>query len=292
MTPEELEEAFVRIGAVQWDEESARRFHHRMELLEANGLGGVLHQFGRGASRGDFLGRVFEVNLGALLLEAGLQPRHAVKQWPPKDIDYAVQLAGHEVNIELKRLGRHANDEERIRRQVAGEPIEAQEDDGRTIESDIGRVQRDIFDKAAKFNPKIPAGAVNLVAVDVCELVGGMMDVGDCLCAAGGLPLAAKHYRDPFPNPVGVFEEFDPVGLGESQRRWVEAFHQPVPGVPHPKGVLHGVWFLFRDPPQRIHLGYDLHGCLVWNPRLAGAIPARDIGAALQTVVPFVNTRP
>lgn len=291
MTLNELEESFARIGAVQWDEESTRRFHGRMELLEGNGLGDVLRQFGRGADRGDFLGRVFEVNFGAMLLEAGLRPRHAVKQWRPKDIDYVLQLAGHEVNIELKRLGRHANDDERIRRQVAGEALDDLEDDGRTVESDIGRVQRDIFVKAGKFNPVIPAGAVNLVAVDVCELVGGMMDVGDCLCAAGGLPLAAKHYRDPFPSPVGVFEEFDLNGLGEAQRRWVGAFHQPVPDAAHPKDVLHGVWFLFRDPPQRTRLGYDLRGCLVWNVRLAAAVPARDIGAALQAAIPYVNAK-
>lgn len=63
------------------------------------------------------------------------------------------------------------------------------------MEADLGRVQQDIVIKAQKIAAPIPANAVNIVVVDVCELVVWRMDVYDCMVVTGGPALGGRRMQ-------------------------------------------------------------------------------------------------
>jgi hypothetical protein len=273
MTLNELETLFVRIGGQQWEPDAAMAAADRMNVLEAAGLGAVVDEVKNSGNAANFFGHLAEVNFAATFLEAGETLDHAVHQLPGPDIDFLWRAAGRDVYMELQRRS-------------PAQPAQRQQAD------DIGRVQQVIFKKAKKFAAAIPPNAVNLVVIDVCQLIGGMMDVADCLLAAGGAGLAMQRYDGPmFGTPVGAFEVVDSAQLDQDKQQWLADFHVVHVGASHPRDVLHGVFFLFRDPPQTTFLRYGLTGCMVWNQPLAATVPALKVEAALYCIIPFVGWR-
>lgn len=271
MTLNELESVFVRIGGQQWEPDAALAAVQRINALGSGGLGAVVDDLKNSGNAANFFGHLAEVNFAATFMEAGETLDHAVHQLLGPDIDFRWRAAGHEVFMELQRRS-------------PARPAQRQQAD------DIGRVQQVIFKKAKKFATAIPPNAVNLVVIDVCQLIGGMMDVADCLLAAGGAALAVEHYDGPvFATPVGAFEPVDAAQLDHDKQQWIADFHVVHAGAPHPRDVLHGVFFLFRDPPQTTFLRYRLTGCMVWNQPLAATVQALEVEAALYRIIPFLG---
>jgi hypothetical protein len=161
------------------------------------------------------------------------------------------------------------------------------------IDDDLGdvcRLQRDIIDKAStrKFNPIPAVDTINLVAIDVSELQLAMVDLGDCLLAAGGNSLVVRHCHQGIlrEGVVGVFETISGARRTVVQTQWI-AKCQQVPGdAPHPRAYLHGVVFLFRNPPGTDALSYRLRSTLVWNPSLIPASTLRAVASELYRVIP------
>jgi hypothetical protein len=292
-----LERPAIRDKAANWDADSAGRFLARVDLLNANGLGQVVERFARSGDLGNVQGSLFEINFAAAFLESAQKLAPDVRQDNMrKDVDFRWEAAGHSLFFELKRIGEHEGDRARLQRQIAGVP-EPDPEPGeeakakRVLESDIGRAQQDIISKAQKFTAPLQANAVNIVVVDVCELISHMMDVYDCMLVTGGPPLASQHYPVPFESVVGLFEEFDVGALGDKRRKWFDAFHQVEERQPHPREVVHGVLFLFRDPRGKPNLSFGLSGYLGWNPHIARALPTEDLTKAIHSIIP-VGRRP
>lgn len=248
----------------------------------------LLAQMRASREQGDFRGRVLELNFADCFSRKGIALKYGVKQGMPGDIDFGWNVEGHTVNIELKLLGQDKATRDRINAQLDDKGMSAifVDDDSK----DVARLQADIILKAStrKFNPKPDKGTLNLVAIDVTELQLGTVDICDCLLAAGGNTLAARHC-DPEclrESVVGVFEDIAPENIRESQRSWLATVQKLKDGVPHPRTYLHGALYLFREPAERAALSYELRGALVWNPSLTALPVARKVATAVYRVIP------
>jgi len=150
-------------------------------------------------------------------------------------------------------------------------------------------MQVDLIQKAStrKSNPKPSQEVLNLIGVDVTELQLGTIDICDCLLAAGGNTLAAKHcnpacLREPV---VGVFEATPPQRVSDSQEKWIGAVHRIPPNVPHPQSYIHGALFMFREPKERAALSYGLRAAIIWNDSIVSPDVANKLAHALHEVL-------
>ena len=218
----------------------------------------------------------------------GIALDYGVKQGMSGDIDFGWKVEGHTLHIELKLLGQDKGTRDQINAQINATGVSAMSlaDDTK----DVARLQADIMHKASirKFNPRLGADAVNLVAIDVSELQLGTVDVCDLLLATGGNMLAARHCDSAClrESVVGVFENIAPNELRSSQRSWLASVQKLEDGTPHPRTYLHGALFLFREPAERAALSYKLRGTIVWNPSLIELAVANRIARALHSVIP------
>ncbi len=248
----------------------------------------LLAQLRTSHEEGDFRGRVLEVNFADCFARKGIALAYGIKQGMPGDIDFGWKVADYSLNIESKLLGQDRATRDQINAQLEDKGMSATFVDNDI--KDVARLQSDLMQKAStrKFNPKPAKGIVNIVAIDVSELQLGTVDICDCLLAAGGNTLAARHC-DPAclrESVVGAFENIVPEELRESQRSWLGSVQKLAEGVPHPRTYLHGALFLFREPKERAALSYELRGAMVWNPALVAPEDAKTICAALHDVIP------
>jgi hypothetical protein len=174
------------------------------------------------------------------------------------DIDFCWCVNGYRVFIEMKLLGQDqwTKDAINLKLKDNGFCSTLISDDTR----DVGRIQRDIFQKSStkKFNLKPEPSWVNLVVVDVSELQLSTVDVADCLLAVGGNELVKRHCRPAFQRPavVGILEPAD-IALTTEQAEWVKRYHGSSDAhAPHPRDYIHGVLFLFREPQEPAALSY------------------------------------
>lgn len=257
--------------------------------IEAQGqYAPLLAQLRASREQGDFRGRVLEVNFADCFTRKGIALNYGIKQGMPGDIDFGWNVEGYAVCIELKLLGQDKATRDRINAQLDDKGMSAIFVDEDT--KDIARLQADIILKAStrKFNPKPDKGTVNLVAIDVTELQLGTIDICDCLLAASGNTLAARHCEPEClrESVVGVFEDIAPENLRESQHSWLATVQKLEEGVPHPRTYLHGTLYLFREPAERAALSYQLRGALVWNPTLTAPDVAAKVATTLHSVIP------
>lgn len=247
----------------------------------------LLGQLRNAKEQGDFRGRVLEVNFADCFLRKGIVLEYGVKQGMSGDIDFGWNIDGYKAHIEMKLLGQDRATRDSINAQLEDKGTSATfiDDDTR----DVARLQADLIQKAStrKFNPKPSADTINLVGIDVTELQLGTVDICDCLLAAGGNELAAKHcdpacLRDPV---VGAFESVAPGRLSDAQKDWIAGVQKVPAGAPHPRSYMHGAIFMFRDPQERAALSYDLRAVIVWNPALMIPDVAKKICAALHTAI-------
>lgn len=238
--------------------------------------------------QGDFRGRVLELNFVDCFLRKGIALEYGAKQGMPGDIDFGWHVEGHKVSIELKLLGQDKSTSDSINVQIeeTGASATFLGNDTR----DVARLQLNLIQKATtrKFNPKPSAISINLVGVEVTELQLGTVDICDCLLAAGGNSLAARHcdpacLRD---SVVGAFEVIAPENLSTSQKDWIAGIQKLPEGAPHPRDYIHGALFLFREPQERAALSYELRAALVWNSALVATDVAKRIYGALHAVIP------
>lgn len=130
-----------------------------------------------------------------------------------------------------------------------------------------------------------------MVGVDVSELQLGMVDVGDCLLAAGGNPAVAAHCHDSFqrPNVVGVFERLS--SMTGDQAIWAKNLDRLVGFNVHPREYIHGAVFLFREPKETAALAYELTALIVWNSSLVTRPMARDLEPIVHQIVPRLSRK-
>jgi len=248
----------------------------------------LIAQLRASREQGDFRGRVLEVNFADCFIRKGIALAYGVKQGMPGDIDFGWGVEGHDVCLEMKLLREHKVIRDEINAQLDDKGVSAKfvNDDTR----DVARLQTDLIQKATtrKFNPTPSKNTVNLVAVDVSELQLGTADLGDCLLAAGGNTLAARHFGEAFlrESVVGAFENCAPEKLRESQKAWVASVQKLPDGAPHPRGYIHGALFLFREPKETAALSYELRAAIAWNPNLADEDMAKKVCGALHAVIP------
>ncbi|MBI2803132.1 MAG: hypothetical protein HYX63_23175 [Gammaproteobacteria bacterium] len=203
----------------------------------------LLVQLRAAKEQGDFRGRVFEVNFADCFLRKGIALDYGAKQGMPGDIDFAWNIEGHKIHVELKLLGQDKATRDSINAQLEDKEVSATFLDDDT--KDVARLQTDLIQKAStrKFNPQPSADSINLVGVDVTELQLGAVNICDCLLAVGGNSVAVRHcdpacLRDSI---VGVFEAIAPEKLSASQRDWISVVQKVLAGAPHPRDYIHGV---------------------------------------------------
>lgn len=288
MLLEQVEEMIRRAGGGENALAYAEALHKKVNCIQGQRrCARLISQLCRSREPGDFRGRVLEVNFAYLFARKGIILDYGIKQGMSGDIDFCWEINSYAVNIELKLLGQDINTRTRINSQLATRCVSAEFVDEDT--KDVARLQRDILQKAStqKFNSSPAQNTVNLVAIDVTELQLGAVDICDCLLAAGGNMLAAKYFGSECQREsvVGVFEDTATSNLRESQRKWVNDYQHIEDGSPHPRTYLHGVLFLFRDPPERAALSYDFRRALVWNPALTASDVVNTIESALDDVI-------
>ncbi len=257
-------------------------------LEDAGGYESMLVQLRSAKEQGDFRGRVLEVNFAYLFFVAGIGLQYGAKQGMRGDVDFCWCVNGYQVFIEMKLLGQDKKSREAIKQQL--EDTEFYEACISDDTADVARIQRDIFEKSSikKFNPKPEPTWINLVAVDVCELQLGTVDIGDCLLATGGNEITSIYCHPACLRPavVGVFER-ERKALKPDQVEWVKRFHKVLSaGEPHPSDYIHGVLFLFRDPEERAALSYQLNAEIVGNSGLIDEDCAKRIFEPFYEIVP------
>jgi hypothetical protein len=293
MTLRELEGIITRSGGQGGALEYAAPLLAKIQRLESTGTyGPLLKPVLMAADQGDLRGRLLEVNLAFQFERADLRPQVGAKQGGKGDIDFRFTIGPYEVFLETKLLREDDATRIEINSQLAASGIYrmAIEDD----RGDIFRLQRDLIQKAKpeKFQTRPKDNWVNLIGVDVSELQLGMADVGDCLLAAGGNPLAAIHCGDSVRrrDVVGMFEKRS-ESLTEGQREWAAAVDKLVPSGVHPRDYIHGAVFLFRTPKDSAALVYELSAVVVWNPALAEESLVKIVESSLHKIVPRVRRR-
>jgi hypothetical protein len=231
---------------------------------------------------------VLEVNFAAAFQEKGITLDYGVKQGMPGDVDFGWKTEPHYTCIEMKLLGQYKATRDSISAQLEKRQISTIFIDDDT--HDVARLQADLIQKGStrKFNPNPSPGTINLVGVDVTELQVGTVDVCDCLLAAGGNSLAARHFTAAYlrKQVVGVFETIATEKLNDGQKEWISNVQRIAEGTPHPKTYLHGALFLFRKPAERAALSYELRAAIVWNDALIRQETARAMEAAVYEVIP------
>lgn len=106
--------------------------------------------------------------------------------------------------------------------------------------------------------------------------------------SAGGNELVSRHCGLDIQRPavVGVFEPADKM-LTDEQAYWVKCYHGVLnANIPHPRGYIHGVLFLFREPQDRAALSFRLSGVVVWNPSLMDRARAKQVLEPFHQIVP------
>ena len=253
-------------------------------LRNDRGFDSLLSQLQNARDPGDFRGRVLEVNFADLFVKKNIEIRYGAKQGSSGDVDFCLFVKGNCVFVEMKLLGQDTATKIKMEKQLNENGFYSIVKADDTF--DIARIQRDIFGKSStkKFNPQPEQNWVNLVAIDVSELQLDTIDIWDCLLAVGGNNLVREHCQRPA--VVGVFEPPD-IALSEEQKKWVEFYHPLFDeSMPHPRGYIHGVLFLFRNPKELAALSYKLSGAVVWNPALIDHTRARSIGNTFYQIVP------
>lgn len=288
MTDAELKAIIQAAGGKCWALEYADALLEKINLLEAaSKYASLLTQLRSAKESGDFRGRVLEVNFAEIFVQKGIALQYGAKQGVSGDVDFCWCVNGDQVFIEMKLLGQDQNTKEVTAQQLKDTGCCATliSDDTK----DVARIQRDIFQKSStkKFNPKPDPTWINLVAVDLSELQLGTVDIGDCLLAAGGNELVARHCHHTFQRPavVGVFEPAKKPSTAE-QTKWVTDYHGVPNASTHPSDYIHGVLFLFREPKERAALSYVLSGEVVWNPALIDCNRAESVLDAFHQIVP------
>jgi hypothetical protein len=261
----------------------------KLNRLEAGGgCDALIAQLRSAREAGDFRGRVLEVNFANLFAEKGRDLTYGAKQGMKGDIDFCWSVAGYNIFVEMKLLGQDKATRDSFNQQIHKTGVGATfvSDDTR----DLARIQFDIFQKTStsKFNPEPEAQSINLVALDIAELQLGAVDVCDCLLAAGGNTLGAKHCDPAYlrSKVVGVFESIPDEKLTAEQKEWIDGVHKPSGRTVHPRTYIHGVLFLFREPREGAALSYALSAVIVWNSSLISNDIAQKISGALYEVIP------
>jgi len=239
----------------------------------------------------DLRGRLLELNLAYQFERAGFHPEVCAKQGGTGDMDFRFAVSVDEVFLETKLLRQDEATTTQINSQLAASNNfgVARSDDT----EDIARLQRNLIQKAnpRKFDAVPKANWINLVGIDVSELQLGMVDVGDCLLAADGNPVATAHCHDSVrrPNVVEVFERLSSMTPG--QTKWASELDALVGSAVHPREYIHGAVFLFREPEDTAALVYKLTAAIVWNSALVTHAIARDLAPALHQIVPHLMPR-
>lgn len=248
----------------------------------------LIDQLSAAREQGDFRGRVLEVNFLNLFLQKDVYLQYSAKQDAAGDIDFCWDLDGYKFFIEMKLLGQDKKTRESINKQLQATGCNANLISDDTW--DVARIQLDIFSKSStkKFNPQPEPTWINLVAIDVSELQLGTVDLGDCLLAAFGNEGALKYCHPACfrPGIVGVFENSEESFLQDTQIKWKNSFHTTLFNGPHPRGYIHGVLFLFREPQERAALCYELSAAVVWNSKLINSQIARVFCKSFHEIVP------
>jgi hypothetical protein len=114
-----------------------------------------------------------------------------------------------------------------------------------------------------------------------------MVDIGDCLLAAGGNSVAAEYCHDSVlrRDVVGVFEKYS-SSMTANQKKWAAAIDSLVLSGVYPREYIHGAVFLFRTPKDTAALVYELRSVLVWNPALITRELASQLAPVLYGIVP------
>jgi hypothetical protein len=260
-------------------------------LQQQHQFAALIQQLLSSREQGDLRGRVLEVNFADCFVRANQLIGYGHKQGMTGDIDFSWKLDKSLVCIEMKLLREDQSTRESFRSQIAEYGVAKIEisDDTR----DVFRLQADIIQKATtrKFNPKLDPFVVNLVAVDVSELTGGAIDLGDCLLAACGNSNVREHFDEHYCREavVGVFENIDPAHMTDLQRDWVSKAQAIPSGAPHPREYLHGAIFLFRNPSDTAALCYELSARIMWNEALVNRDVASLIATELMKIIPLAK---
>lgn len=224
VTEAELQTIIQAAGGGCWALDYAGALLKKITRLEAvRGYATLFKQLRSAKDSGDFRGRILEVNFADLFVRNGLTLQYGAKQGMSGDVDFCWCVLGRKVFIEMKLLGQDEKTKKSEKAQLEARNFCATliSDDTR----DIGRIQRDIFQKSTstKFKPTPDSNWINLVAVDVSELQLGTIDFGDCLLAVGGNQYAAQHSSPYFQRAsvVGVFEPADKQ-LTAEEADWVK----------------------------------------------------------------------
>jgi hypothetical protein len=292
ITLKELEQVITKCGGQDHAQTYAAPLLTKVRLLETRGTyRALLEPIRTARDQADLRGRLLELNLAYQFERAGFHPEVCAKQGGTGDMDFRFAVSGDEVFLETKLLRQDEATTTQINSQLAASNNfgVARSDDT----EDIARLQRDLIqkDNPRKFDAVPKANWINLVGIDVSELQLGMVDVGDCLLAAGGNPVATAHCHDSVrrPNVVGVFERLSSMTPG--QTKWASELDALVGSAVHPREYIHGAVFLFREPEDTAALVYKLTAAIVWNSALVTHAIARDLALALHQIVPHLMPR-
>jgi hypothetical protein len=291
MNLEKLRKVIADCGGGINPQEYAVDLHQKIERIQQIGLySSLIKQLGTANEKGHFRGHVFEINFINQFLLKGHRLRYEVKQEMKANIDFCWNIAGKEIYLEAKTLGQYQPFTDFINKQIALNGIAHYSLGARR---DIIRLQRDIITKAfgevtkegkvksRKFNPKPLADWINLVCVDVSELQGGTIDVGDCRDAVGGGVDNLKSV-----GIVGVFDDLSGVDNCIGCQNWIAKIHNIPNKMVHPREYIHGVLFLFRMPKETAALSYDLKGTIVWNQMLINQDAMQQISFEMANIIP------
>ena len=282
-----LQESITKAGgglnAIGYSSELLTKIH----LLEGDGrYESLLGQLLAARNEGDFRGRTLEVNVAAAFEESGTKLSYEATQGQTGSIDFSFDLDGKTVFIEAKLLGQDLATKLEINAQLeaSGTWEKVQADDL----ADVVRLQRDIIAKSStrRFRPNPEVAWINTVAVDVTELQLGAADQWDCLLAACGNSAVPQACRRPA--VVGIFEKVEHPT--QEQQAWIMNVHQAP--EPHPRGYLHGVLFLFRQPAERAALAYEVTSVVAWNAALISQAAAESITQTLRHALPTYAKQP
>jgi integrase len=291
ITLNELEQIITKSGGQSHARTYAKQLLAMVRVLETRGsYTGLLEPIRTARDQADLRGRLLELNLAYQFERAGVHPDVSAKQSGTGDIDFRFKVAGYEVYLETKLLRQSTSTSAKINSQLASSNAFGLgiTDDTR----DIARIHRDLIQKSnpRKFDAKPKANWVNLIGVDVSEVQLGMADLGDCLLAAGGNPIAAEYYHDAGrPNVVGFFERLSSMTPG--QAAWVSELDALVESPVHPREYIHGAVFLFRKPKDTAALVHELTAAVVWNAALVTHEMARDLEPVIHQIVPRLKRK-
>lgn len=288
MTNDELSALVLACGGGGNAQADATNLNLRIQKIEKQSqYTPLLKQLRAAREQGDFRGRVLEINFIDHFSRHGITLDYAVRQHQCAngDVDFGWHVGDYRLCIETKMLRKSNAYREKIEEQLGLLDCYKISTDNM---SDVVRLQRDILSKASitKFNPCPAAADINLVAIDACELISDMLDVGDCLLAAGGNPLFTHHFPSDYrqENVVGIFEDPEELELTIAQKNWVDTIQRG--NGPHPRVYLHGILFLFRDRTEPCALSYDLESIVIWNHKLVTPDVQRQLGHAVYGVIP------